>query len=218
MTSPSAARATTASTGRAISRAAGRTARSIAASSSRRFSRTAARPSSATAARQNPAPVSAIPSISESRATRSQRSTSISAARFPEAASQGEVQMSQSSGFSRVRLDRMHEIMAGYVERGAVAGVVALLSRHDEVHVEAIGVQDLASGAPIRRDTIFRIASMTKPIAAAAAMILVEETKLRLDEPVDRYLPELADRQVLRAIDSKRDDTVPAERPITLRD
>ena len=62
---------------------------------------------------------------------------------------------------------------------------VALLSRHDEVHVEAIGVQDLASGAAMRRDTIFRIASMTKPITAAAAMILVEEARLRLDDPVE---------------------------------
>jgi CubicO group peptidase (beta-lactamase class C family) len=71
---------------------------------------------------------------------------------------------------------------------------------------------------PMRRDTIFRIASMTKPVTAAAAMILVEEGKLRLDEPVDRWLPELADRKVLRALDSPLDDTVPAKRAITLRD
>jgi CubicO group peptidase (beta-lactamase class C family) len=70
----------------------------------------------------------------------------------------------------------------------------------------------------MRRDTIFRLASVTKPIAAAAAMILVEETKLRLDEPVDRHLPELANRRVLRSLDSQIDDTVPAHRPITLRD
>jgi CubicO group peptidase (beta-lactamase class C family) len=112
----------------------------------------------------------------------------------------------------------MADVMRGYVERGEVAGVVTLLCRHGEVHVDAIGVQDLDIGTPIRRDTIFRIASMTKPIAAAAAMILVEEAKLRLDEPVDRLLPELANRQVLRGIDSPLDDTVPANRPITLRD
>ena len=70
----------------------------------------------------------------------------------------------------------------------------------------------------MRRDTIFRIASMTKPITAAAAMILVEECKLRLDEPVDRLLPELADRQVLKRLDGPLDDTVPANRPITVRD
>ena len=68
------------------------------------------------------------------------------------------------------------------------------------------------------RDTIFRIASMTKPIAAVAAMILVEECALRLDDPVDALLPELSGRRVLRSIDSPLDDTVPAGRSITLRD
>jgi CubicO group peptidase (beta-lactamase class C family) len=126
--------------------------------------------------------------------------------------------MSRSGGLSRARLGRLADVLRGYVERGEVAGVVALLGRHDEVHVAAIGAQDLESGAPIRRDTIFRVASMTKAIAAAAAMILVEEARLRLDEPVDRWLPELADRKVLRSIDSPLDDTVPARRPITLRD
>ena len=70
----------------------------------------------------------------------------------------------------------------------------------------------------MRRDTIFRIASMTKPITAGAAMILVEECKLRLDEPVDRLLPELANRKVLKRIDGPLDDTVPAKRPINVRD
>jgi CubicO group peptidase (beta-lactamase class C family) len=124
----------------------------------------------------------------------------------------------RSDGFSKARLGRMADVMRGYVERGELAGVVTLLYRHDEVHVEAIGAQDLATATPIRRDTIFRIASMTKPITAAAAMVLVEEARLRLDEPVHRWLPELADRKVLRAIDSPLDDTVPAKRPITLRD
>ena len=70
----------------------------------------------------------------------------------------------------------------------------------------------------MRRDTIFRIASMTKPITAVATMMLVEECKLRLDEPVDRLLPELADRKVLQRLDGPLDDTVPAHRPITVRD
>jgi CubicO group peptidase (beta-lactamase class C family) len=126
--------------------------------------------------------------------------------------------MSRSGGFSRARLARMSDVMRGYVERGELAGVVALLCRHDEVHVETIGAQDRETGTPMRRDTIFRIASMTKPITAVAAMILVEEAKLRLDEPVDRLLPELADRKVLRALDGAVDDTVPANRAITLRD
>ena len=103
-----------------------------------------------------------------------------------------------SRAFSRARLGRMSDTMRGYVERGEVAGVVTLLCRHDEVHVEAFGAQDLHTGPPMRRDPIFRILSMTKPITAAAAMILGEEARLRLDDPVDRWLPELADRRVLR--------------------
>jgi CubicO group peptidase (beta-lactamase class C family) len=70
----------------------------------------------------------------------------------------------------------------------------------------------------MRRDTIFRLASVTKPITAVAAMILVEECRLRLDDPVDDVLPELANRRVLRTIDSELHDTVPAKRPITVRD
>ena len=124
----------------------------------------------------------------------------------------------RSGGFSKTRLGRMVDVMRGHVERGEMAGAVTLLCRHDEVHVEAIGARDLATAAPMQRDTIFRIASMTKPITAAAAVILVEEAKLRLDEPVERWLPELADRRVLRGIESPLDDTVPANRPITLRD
>ena len=112
----------------------------------------------------------------------------------------------------------MHDVMCACVERGKVAGMVTLLGRHGDVHVDAIGMQDLESGTPMRPDTIFRIALMTKPVTAVAAMILVEECVLRLDDPVDPWLPELADRQVLRAIDSPLDDTVPATRSITLRD
>jgi len=122
------------------------------------------------------------------------------------------------SQLSKTRLARLRDVMSGYVERGKVPGVAALVSRHGEVHVEAIGAKSTGGGDPVRRDTIFRIASMTKPIIAAAAMILVEECRLRLDEPVDRLLPELADRRVLRRLDGPLDDTEPARRPITLRD
>ncbi len=112
----------------------------------------------------------------------------------------------------------MHDVMAGYVERGEVPGIVTLVSRRGEVHVDAIGNMAVGAATPIRRDTIFRIASLTKPITAAATMILVEECKLRLDEPVDRLLPELASRKVLKRLDGPLDDTVPANRPITVRD
>jgi CubicO group peptidase (beta-lactamase class C family) len=123
-----------------------------------------------------------------------------------------------TTGLSRARLVRMHNVMAGYVERGEVPGLVTLVSRRGEVHVDAIGAQAFADPTPMRRDTIFRISSMTKPIIAAATMLLVEECTLRLDEPVDRWLPELAERRVLKRLDGPLDDTEPAKRAITVRD
>src|SRR5947208_14088079 len=123
-----------------------------------------------------------------------------------------------TAGLSKARRGRMHDIMAGYVERGEVPGLVTLISRRGEVYVDAIGTRAIAGPTPMRRDTIFRISSMTKPITAAATMILVEECKLRLDEPVDRWLPELAERKVLKRLDGPLDETVPAKRPITVRD
>lgn len=114
-----------------------------------------------------------------------------------------------SGGLSTSRLGRMHEVLAGYVERGEIPGLVTVVARRGEAHVDAIGAQP---------DSLFRVSSMTKPVTAAAAMILVEEGRARLDEPVDAFLPELANRQVLRSIESPLDDTVPANRPITLRD
>jgi CubicO group peptidase (beta-lactamase class C family) len=122
-----------------------------------------------------------------------------------------------TTAFDKKRLGRMHEVLGVHVAGGDVPGLVALVSRHGETHVEVIGKRTLG-GDPIRRDTIFRVASMTKPISAAAAMILVEECKLRLDEPVDRLLPELANRRVLKRLDGPLDDTVPARRPISVRD
>jgi len=123
-----------------------------------------------------------------------------------------------TQGLSKERLGRMTDVMSGYVDQGKVPGIVTLVGRHDDVHVEAVGVQDLETRVPMRRDTIFRVASMTKPVTAVAAMMLVEETKLKLDEPIDKWMPELADRKVLRSLDGPIDDTVPANRPITLRD
>lgn len=122
-----------------------------------------------------------------------------------------------TGGLSEARLGRMHDVMAGYAECGDVPGIVTLVSRRGEVHVDVIGSKAVG-GEPMRRDTIVRISSMTKPITAAAAMILVEECRLRLDDPVDRLLPKLADRRVLKRLDGPLDETIPAHRPITLRD
>jgi CubicO group peptidase (beta-lactamase class C family) len=119
---------------------------------------------------------------------------------------------------SQSRLVRLHDALSAHVSPTGVPGIVALVSRRSETHVVTLGRQSLESDAPMQRDTIFRIASMTKPVTAAAAMILAEQCKLRLDEPVDALLPELANRRVLKSIESPIDDTVPARRPITLRD
>src|ERR1700761_8401061 len=99
-------------------------------------------------------------------------------------------------GWSKTRLARVREVMAGYVERGETPGLVLALSRRGESVIEPIGAADL-DGTPIQSDTIFRISSMTKPMTAVATMMCGEECQLRRDEPVDRLLPELADRKVL---------------------
>ncbi|MEU9076884.1 serine hydrolase domain-containing protein [Kitasatospora sp. NPDC048538] len=122
------------------------------------------------------------------------------------------------TGLSEERLGRMHRVLTGHVEGGGVPGLVAAVARDGDEHVEVLGHHDLAGTTPMRRDTLFRIASMSKPVTAVAALTLVEECVLRLDDPVDDLLPELADRRVLRRPDGELDDTEPAARPITLRD
>jgi CubicO group peptidase (beta-lactamase class C family) len=119
---------------------------------------------------------------------------------------------------STPRLERMHQVLSGYVERKEIPGIVALVSRHDDIHVETLGAMSQSQPAPMKRNTIFRIASLTKPITAVAAMILVEECKLRLDESIEPWLPELANRRVLKSMSSQPNDTVPALRAITVRD
>ncbi|HYL30421.1 MAG TPA: serine hydrolase domain-containing protein [Gemmatimonadales bacterium] len=124
----------------------------------------------------------------------------------------------RSGGFSSARLARMHGALRRHVTSGQTSGLVALVHQRGREHVETIGTMAFDSTVPMRRDTIFRLASTTKPITAVGAMILVEECRLRLDDPVDEWLPELRDRRVLRTLESPLDDTVPARRPITLRD
>jgi CubicO group peptidase (beta-lactamase class C family) len=126
--------------------------------------------------------------------------------------------MSSGGGLSRPRVDRMRAVLAGHVDRGEVPGLVSVVSRGDDVAVEAIGVKRLGDDEPIGRDAIFRISSLTKPVTAVGGMILVEECVVGLDDPVDPWLPELADRRVMRRLDGRLDDTVPADRPITVRD
>ena len=126
-----------------------------------------------------------------------------------------------TGGFSSQRLARVRGVLERYVDAGYVPGAVAVVARRGEVHVEAAGTlafEGAGSGSPMAADTICRIGSMTKPVVAACAMTLVEDGTLRLDDPVDEFLPELADMRVLADQDGPLDDTVPAERPVTLRD
>ncbi|GAA3574826.1 serine hydrolase [Nonomuraea rosea] len=123
-----------------------------------------------------------------------------------------------NSGFSAAGLRRLREVLTRYVASGKIPGLVALASRGGHTHVEALGTMQHDGGAPIRRDTIFRMASTSKPVSIAAAMVLLDECRMRLDDVVDPWLPELADRRVLTRIDGPLDDTVPARRPITVRD
>jgi CubicO group peptidase (beta-lactamase class C family) len=122
------------------------------------------------------------------------------------------------AGLSKSRLERIHHALSGYVERQDLPGLVALVSHNDDVHMEVLGTLLFGDPAPMKRDTIFRIASITKLITAVAAMILVEECRLRLDDSIEPWLPELANRRVLKSLSSDLDDTVPARRAITVRD
>jgi CubicO group peptidase (beta-lactamase class C family) len=113
--------------------------------------------------------------------------------------------------------ERLEEIVETAVARGDAPGVVAAVSRGDEGYVAAAGVMAVG-GPPMRPDTLFRIASITKPVTAAVVLSLAEDGLLGLEEPVDRLLPELADRRVLRRPDGPLTDTIKAERAVTTRD
>jgi CubicO group peptidase (beta-lactamase class C family) len=125
----------------------------------------------------------------------------------------------ERSGLSLSRLRRLKTILQGYVERNEIAGLVAMVQRGgEEAYVEPVGWQDREAQIPMKRDTLFRIMSMTKPITSVAALMLVEEGRISLYDPVDTWLPELANRMVLRDPSGSLDDVFPASRPITLDD
>src|SRR6266480_3563110 len=113
--------------------------------------------------------------------------------------------------------EKLEQIIETAVARGDAPGVVAAVSRGDETHIATAGVM-AAGGPPMRLSTLFRIASITKPVTAAVVLSLAEDGLIGLDEPVDRLLPELADRRVLRHPDRPLTDTVAAERAVTTRD
>ncbi len=112
----------------------------------------------------------------------------------------------------------LHSLLETHVGAGSLAGAVALVAHGDEVEVAAVGSLDSAGTAPVARDSLFRVASVTKPVTAAATMMLVEDGLLALDVPVARWLPELAEPKVVRTPSAPLDDVVPADRPITVAD
>ena len=122
-------------------------------------------------------------------------------------------------GLDPERLSRLQAAMQAYVDNGQLAGAVTLIARDGEiVYFDAVGQRDREAGAPMQKDTIFRIASQTKAVISVAAMILQEEGRLLIGDPVGDYLPEFRETTVAVANDDGGYDVVPATRPITIRD
>ena len=115
--------------------------------------------------------------------------------------------------------DPIGAAVQGYVDAGALAGAATLVWRRGRVvQTSSLGRRDLVTGLPVERDTLFRIASMTKPVTTVAALMLLEEGRFALDDPIRRYAPELAEMRVLRDPDGPLDETAPAVRPVTFDD
>lgn len=122
-------------------------------------------------------------------------------------------------GFSAERLRRIDTHFMTYLDAGKLAGFVALVARKGQIaHLSAHGFMDMAARRPIQTDSIFRIYSMTKPVTSVAAMMLYEEGRFQLDDPISRYLPAFAESRVFVGGTARKPQTVVAERPITFRD
>jgi len=123
------------------------------------------------------------------------------------------------SGLSREALARIGPAMQGIVDQGLLSGIVTLVWRNGEIaQVTANGKRDIAAGKPMERDSIFRIMSMTKPIASVAALMLMEEGRFRLDDPITKWAPEFANMTVLKDAQGPVDQTYTAPRDITFDD
>ncbi|MFG2630949.1 serine hydrolase domain-containing protein [Streptomyces sp. NPDC048473] len=115
-------------------------------------------------------------------------------------------------------MSNLYDLLEKYVGGGSAPGAVGLVARGDRVEVTAVGSADADGTAPMARDSIFRIASITKPVVAAAVMMLVDDGRIALDDPVGQWLPELASPKVVRTPAGPVDDVVPAARAITVAD
>jgi CubicO group peptidase (beta-lactamase class C family) len=122
-------------------------------------------------------------------------------------------------GLSETRLQRLEDVIQGYVDNQAVAGAVTLIARRGrEAHIQAYGMADRADGTPMEPDSIFRIASMTKPVTSVAVLMLYEEGHFKLNDPVGQYLPELAELEVLTPSDDGTTfSRAPARQTMTIR-
>jgi len=137
----------------------------------------------------------------------------------PTGAAPPQVAPPEWAGFSSERLARLTARMQEFETDERISGVVTLVWREGViVHNDVLGFQDVESQTPMRRDTLFRVASMTKPITSVAVLMLVEDGKLRLNDPVERWLPELAQPRVLRDPAGALARTTQAKRAITVRD
>ena len=129
----------------------------------------------------------------------------------------------EAVGLSTSRLEHINQVLHAKVDAGEIPGYVALVARHGKVaYFEAYGTQDPTTKKPMAKDSIFRIYSMTKPLTSVAAMILVEEGKMKLSDPVSMYLPELKDLKVATNADTAKTpadlQTQPAANPIRILD
>ena len=123
------------------------------------------------------------------------------------------------SGFSREALAKIGPALQGVVDSGVLSGAVTLLWRNGAIaDVTVVGQADREAGRPMRRDTLFRIASMTKPVTSVAILMLMEEGKLKLDDPITKWAPEFANMRVLKDPEGPLDNTEPARRDITIDD
>ena len=122
-------------------------------------------------------------------------------------------------GLSSERLERLTAALQGYVDEGRLPGAVALVARRGRIaYLEAVGYRDIESEAPMTPDAIFRIASQTKALASTGVMLLQEDGKLLITDPVGKHLPEFLETTVAERNDEGGYDVVPSKRPITIRD
>ena len=136
---------------------------------------------------------------------------------------EGSFDIPAGAHFNQQKLQRIGEFLRGEIADGKIPGAIVLIQQHGKpVYHEFFGVRDVATRLPMTDDTIFRLYSMSKPITSVAAMMLVDEGKLRLDDPVAKYIPSFAEAKV--GVERKADDgekvleIVPVNRPITIFD